>query len=215
MRHSRLGFAVLVCCVAVIGIAPPCLACSCPRSTEAEYHQRADVVFIGRAIERKDAYREKENPRGEPHVWWFQVESVQKGRVLLNQNVTTPSDQARCGFPFIASRRYQVFATRNGENLVTDGCAGNRELEDPYQLEILTSTAKPTPYLPTPMPTVTPTPTRSPSPTVSALPTPTAEVLDVAPTADEDSSALPAVFALAGAITLLVIAVGLIRRTSG
>lgn len=221
MRRLRLGFVGLVSGAALIGFAPPCLACSCIASTDAEHYARADVVFTGRALERHDpnAGSPMRNS-ADPIHWTFDLESTQKGRVEERPVVTTSRDEASCGFTFVVGKRYQVFGRQSGGELETNLCDGTRELDanqQPYAPPAATPTPQPptpapptpTPAPATPAPTSTVAPTATPTPTVSPSPTPF--VPEATPTSGEGSSAVPAVIALVGALAALGVALAFVR----
>jgi hypothetical protein len=226
MNRARSAVVVIVAAVALIAAAPPCLACSCIASSDAEHFARADVVFTGRAVERHDP--NAGNPvqnSADPVHWTFDVEARQKGTTDDPQLVTTPREEASCGFTFTTGKRYQVFArTLEDGSLETNLCDGTRELSagqggyaPPARTPAPTLVPPPPPSPTTGLstPEATPQPSTTPTPTITPVASPVAEEPDLARTSGDDTSAAPAVAVLLGAVGALAVAVGLVRRTSG
>ncbi len=221
MRRLRLVLVAVFSCAALVGFAPPCLACSCIVSSDAEHFARANVVFTGKAIERHDpntGYPMQNS--ADPIHWTFDLESTQKGKVDERPVVTTSRDEASCGFTFVVGKRYQVFARQSGGELETNLCDGTRELganQQPYAPPPATqapppptpppATPTPTPATPAPTPTIAPTSTPSPSASLS----PTLFEPEATPAGGGGTSAAPAVIALFGALAALGIALAFVR----
>ncbi|MGH2758098.1 MAG: hypothetical protein ACRDKJ_00880 [Actinomycetota bacterium] len=221
MRRLRVGFAAVVCCAALIGIAPPCFACSCVASTDAEHYERAQVVFTGRAAEGHDPNAGSPTRNSaDPIHWTFERESTQKGSVGSRPVVTTTRDEASCGFTFVVGKRYQVFARpSSGGELETNLCGETRDLgadQQPY----VPPAATPAPQPPTPAPAAaapaTPAPTATAEPTTSPSPSPTSSPASFVPEvtrtgSSDETSAVPAVLAFVGAVAALGLAVAFLR----
>lgn len=215
----RIPALALIVTVLLIGVPGVCLACSCLVATDEEHFARADVVFTGHAVERRDA--NAGNPfqsSADPVHWTFDTGSVQKGAVDGDAVVSTPRNEASCGFTFVEGRRYQVFANRAEDGSLETGlCSGTRELaagETPYVPA--QQTPPPVPPAPTPTRAASPTPTTatpsaSPPPLITPGPVATPQTTDAAPVADE-TDALPAVLALGGALAALAVAAALALR---
>lgn len=224
-RTKRLLIVVFFSALVVVGVAPPCFACSCIASTDQEYYQRADVVFTGRATERHDPSEGGPQGSADPIHWTFDVDGTQKGKVADPVVVETSRDEASCGFTFVEGRRYQVYATNTGEYLHTDLCAGTRELnanQGPYMPAPPTQAPSAPPAPPTPAPTAAATSAPSPTPTASATPQP---IATPSPTATDDviagdsaaadSGNEGAVIGLVAAIGALAASVFFWRRSGG
>ncbi len=106
-----------------------CWACSCAEgTTEAEYFQRADAVFVGVVLERKPPSHSTD-PNAEV-VWTLDVENVKKGEVLDPQKVTSLEQNSLCGYPFKIGERYKVFAKREADDSLSTGlCSGTGPLK--------------------------------------------------------------------------------------
>jgi hypothetical protein len=107
--------------VLLVGSTSPACACSCQPATEAEYLQRADLVFDGVAV---DLDRPLLPGSGTAVSVKFVVESVVKGVAEERVTVRTPAEEAGCGFQFDKGHRYRVYAASG----LTTLCAGNRDL---------------------------------------------------------------------------------------
>jgi hypothetical protein len=193
----------------VVG-APPCLACTCIAASDEEQFTRADVVFVGRVIERHDP-----NPDHHQIDWTIEVESVQKGQAYDRQHVLTTGGGTSCGSTFVTGERYQVFADRDGQgSLHTSTCSGTRTLSDgraPYQPA---TPAPPPPPPPPPPPTASPTVAPSPTPSPVATASPAASP-SAAPEEASNTSTLRASLAAGLAVVGLGIASVLaLRRRS-
>ena len=214
----RLVVVLLAAAGAIVGIAPPCFACSCVAASDADHFAQADVVFTGRATERHDPNTGPPMQNSaDPIHWTFDVESTQKGRANAGQIVSSSRDEASCGVTFVLGRRYQVFARQaeSGE-LETSLCDGTRELsagQAGYVPPAATFVPQPptpataTPAAPTPTVTLEPSPRPKPPPSPSATPF----VPMATPTATDDTSAIPAVISFVSAISALGVALALVR----
>lgn len=104
----------------LLGPTTPAWACSCVDRTDAERFEGATQVFIGTPVLVTD---------GDPVVWDFTVESVQKGEVTRIQTVAIDRHEVEgCSFNFVAELRYQVFAGERDGVLKTGTCSGSRDL---------------------------------------------------------------------------------------
>lgn len=130
---------LLACVLTPIGLIPflrpqAAWACSCMQSTPEEQMERADVVFIGRVIDRKMKAVETQPFGGRTWVQWtFEVESDQKGSVFEQVTVESASNSAACGINFQLGERFQVFANQNKTALRASLCSGTRALGDGQQ----------------------------------------------------------------------------------
>ena len=100
--------------------ATPAAACSCEAASTAVHTARAQVVFVGTAI---DSER-------------FAVESVHKGSARAEERVVTPGRRSSCDMTFVPGERYAVFGTRGHADwgqvpdraVATHLCAGTTRL---------------------------------------------------------------------------------------
>jgi hypothetical protein len=165
--------------VVVVGGSQTCLACTCVQSTDEEQFARADVVFVGRAVERHDPRPEGATfGSGDQIDWTFAVESVQKGRAYDRQHVISSESSTACGWEFEVGERYQVFADREEDGtLHTSICSGTRHMEQGEAAYVPTSPQPPPP--PNRSPTVQASPTSTPTTTVTPTAAPeTAEPIE-------------------------------------
>lgn len=225
LRAGRMAGVAVFAVVLLVGMAPPCLACSCIASTDEEHYQRADVVFTGKVTERHDpASGSPQRGSADPIHWTIDVDGTQKGKVADPVVVETSRDEASCGVTFVVGRRYQVFATNTGEYPHTDLCSGTRELnagQGPYAPKASNPPATPAPVAPapsatpqsTPSPTPTPTPTVSPTAEPTSTPTPSAtnQAIDDFTTANTGNEG--ALIGLIAAIAALASSVFFWRRS--
>lgn len=104
-------------------------ACTCVQSTPDEDFARADVVFVGRAIDHRDPNAGEEiRSSADPIYWTFAVQKVAKGRADRRTEVWTEMTGASCGYGFEKGEHYQVFAGERKRGLHSGLCHGNRHL---------------------------------------------------------------------------------------
>lgn len=118
---ARAAALTLLVLALMSGSGSPACACSCQPATEAEFLQRADLVFDGVAVDRD---RPLLPGTGTTVTVKFIVESVVKGAAEDRVTVRTPDDEGGCGFKFDPGYRYRVYAASG----LTTLCAGNRNL---------------------------------------------------------------------------------------
>lgn len=132
-RLRRLVTVTMAVLLVPIGLGrlPAAFACSClPDRTYDTDIATADVVFDGVATERIDP-NPSANPdlaQGDTITWRFDVDSVVKGAAGDPQDVGTARGGGLCGTGFDIGTRYRVFARREGAELATGSCSGNRIL---------------------------------------------------------------------------------------
>lgn len=97
-------------------------ACDCSNAPEAEQVARADLVFVGAAVDVRAA------TGGDPVQFLFAVEEVRKGPTVASAVVTTSASGAACGAGFTVDTRWLVFATRAGDAWTSSLCSGNQAL---------------------------------------------------------------------------------------
>lgn len=120
-------------------------ACTCVGGmTEAGLRAQADAVFRGLVVYRRDPPPVVTGNQvvlaQSGTVWTFLVESAEKGRLVPVQQVASPAGAGSCGSEFEIGGRYRVYASRRqGGQLVTGTCAGNRVLTDAFQTVSLTA----------------------------------------------------------------------------
>jgi hypothetical protein len=103
--------------------AVPAAACTCLARDRLALIEASEVVFVGRTLSvRSDQAAAPATLRGT-----FDVASVYKGSIGRRVAVRTAADPASCGTPFVAGRRYAVFAGREAGSLVTDVCRGTTQ----------------------------------------------------------------------------------------
>jgi hypothetical protein len=107
------------------GRLPAAFACSCfGDDTYEDQLARADVVFDGVPTDRSAT----QPPGVEPITWRFDVSNVVKGAAADPQDVGTPAHSGVCGMEFDLGRPYRILARREGAELTTHSCSGNRFL---------------------------------------------------------------------------------------
>ena len=126
--------AVLAALGAILVGAPPAIACSCVGFSDAEAFERADVVFTGDAVERREPPRHAIRTSADPTTYVFAVQAVHKGDATEMQEVVTALSGASCGLEAQVGRAYVVFAHREGDGLTAGLCDGTREADPPFAL---------------------------------------------------------------------------------
>lgn len=100
--------------------AAPASACSCVTSSLQRMRDRADLVFIGLATERREL-------EGQILVR-FAVREVFEGTTPQQATIAVPTDEAGCGIAMQVDVEYLVFATLDQSgNLDTDLCLGTTD----------------------------------------------------------------------------------------
>jgi hypothetical protein len=125
LTHASVIVVLAAAIFAIAGPAATAWACTCVDQTDQERLDGAAVVFIGTPELVSD---------GDPVVWEFAVESVQKGKVANKELVEIPRHEVEgCDFNFTEGNTYQVFAGEAGDRLTTSICSGTRELTPPRE----------------------------------------------------------------------------------
>ena len=107
MRRLVLLLGLLLAPLMWLG-AEPALACSCVRSTTADYVERADAVAAARLTER--------DYRGQEVVYTFMGSERFKGGSVPGFEVRTSESGASCGVTdLVVGRRYVVFMTQESD----------------------------------------------------------------------------------------------------
>ena len=104
------GFAVMVNQL-------PAHACSCVTASMAKHAQQAQAVFTAKVtgVERT----------GSTATYAVTVESVYKGKVSAQMDVTSSADGASCGLEnVVADRRYLFFGSLSGTTVQANLCGG-------------------------------------------------------------------------------------------
>ena len=91
-------------------------------ATAAEQAARADLVFVGAAVDVRAP------ARADSVQFLFAVEEVRKGPTLASAVVATAANGAACGAGFTVDTRWLVFATRSGDAWASTLCSGNQPL---------------------------------------------------------------------------------------
>lgn len=114
--------------------APDALACSCAVAAFPTQVERADVVFSGRAIERREEAAGIVVGSGDPVTWMFAVDRLHKGAAREEQEVVSARSEVSCGFVFEVGSAYLVFASEQPSDgagpMATGLCAGTRRLSE-------------------------------------------------------------------------------------
>jgi hypothetical protein len=133
----------------VVWGAEPAAACSCGVGTEPEHLADADAVFVGTATRIDGRQPRVESSSIDPVTWTFSVESVVKGDVGAEQQVTTAATSASCGLELSAGQAYVVFASVNSADgtgpLQAGLCGGTRPAVPGEQPAGLPTGSRPTP----------------------------------------------------------------------
>ncbi len=106
---------VLAASALTTAAAGPAWACSCG---EIDPLESAEVAFTGVAASVRDPWL------GDRVTVRFAVESVQKGAVDSEVEVTTHSQGPACGYRFTEGHRYRVYT----DGAETTSCDGNEDL---------------------------------------------------------------------------------------
>lgn len=103
--------------LSVIGGGWEANACSCASIGPAAALKRADVAFAGLVTAVRDG-----PTTADPRTVTVDVSGVYKGTVDQITYVETPRTGGDCGIDFVPSRRYTVFAQREGSKLISQIC---------------------------------------------------------------------------------------------
>ena len=105
-----MGLAV---CLAAPGQAAACsggpLLSGMP-GEPSTYEEAAEVIFTGTAVRTESRMPFYGGSTGDPLLFTFIVDSVEKGQVGDRFTVVTAHDGAACGYPFELGQRYRVLA---------------------------------------------------------------------------------------------------------
>lgn len=118
----RGPFAAIAAAGALAALAPgPALACSCVTRGVQEHFEAAAAVFVGRVLPSPSpaASPAAASPTASPPrlvTRALRVEEIYKGEASGVVRVRTPARTVDCGIPFVASRRYLVFAASRAPN---------------------------------------------------------------------------------------------------
>lgn len=133
---TMLSITALVTAIAIALPAQPAAACTCAGGTVEEQYARADAVFTGRLLDRRDPDNTGLSSSADFAALRFEVDAVYKGEVVIDQAVVTEQDTASCGVAFRGEGPFLVFAneTHWAGRVVPDGmlhatsCDGTRPL---------------------------------------------------------------------------------------
>ncbi|MGH3928812.1 MAG: hypothetical protein ACRDTF_02395 [Pseudonocardiaceae bacterium] len=134
-KRSLMAGVVLTLSVPLLMVtsAPDALACSCAAMAFPTQIERADIVFAGRVIERKEAAGVLVGS-GDAVTWTFAVDRLHKGAARDEHEVVSARSEATCGFEFEVGRAYLVFASEQSsdgaDSMVTGLCDGTRRLSE-------------------------------------------------------------------------------------
>ena len=134
MRQAGWGFVlVFVSTLGIVERSQPVDACECVVPHRAhDAIDESDAVFTG-VVERVEVVGSPStegDPYGKPLTYAGQeatirVRMVWKGIAEPVVTVTTPFDEAQCGYDFLAGKEYLVYATRQ-DRLTTTSCTRTR-----------------------------------------------------------------------------------------
>lgn len=105
--------------LATVGGGWEARACSCDALTPAAALKGADVAFTGLVTAVVDG-----PAATDPRTVTVDVDDVYKGTVYEVTTLETEADADACGIDFVPSRRYTVFANREGARLSSGLCSG-------------------------------------------------------------------------------------------
>ena len=136
--HALLLTTLLAYSLVVVA-ATQALACSCvPPQPDRKAVKEAAAVFTGSVVEVEDGVE----IGMDPVTWTFAVDTVYKGDVAAEQEITSHTQSAACGLVFKEQKRYVVFAYEDEEGLLsrgdltTNSCMNTRELDPADKLEL-------------------------------------------------------------------------------
>ena len=133
-----LGRALLVAVLAALavgwGLAHPAAACSCAGLSTAQQFARADVVFVGRLVER--TVEEPLTSSVDPARHVFTVDGAWKGEVPERAVVLSAESGASCGLELRGNGPFVVFAGDAGTHLDAGLCDGTTELTPAVEAEL-------------------------------------------------------------------------------
>ena len=121
--------ALILCVVWLFGNASQAYACKCvvPGSPSEEM-EKFDAVFAGKVLSIDHSFdpNAASFSPGDHTTVGFSVDTVWKGTVDKNIDLTTPPTGGSCGFAFVAGEEYIVYAyegSDQGENLSVSICS--------------------------------------------------------------------------------------------
>lgn len=133
MRIVRATLTLLLLAVVVVVVpASPASACSCAYPQEGAddlFYDRADVVFSGVLVERREPGFSLTRSSADPATFVFEVDTVFKGRASARQGLLSAMSGASCGLELPEGRPVLVFAERDADGLEAGLCGGSRVLE--------------------------------------------------------------------------------------
>ena len=113
----RLLVTLLLAGGAVLVNQLPAHACSCVTASMAKHAQQAQAVFTAKVTGVERA--------GGSATYAVTVQSVYKGKVSAQMNVTSSADSASCGLEnVVADRRYLFFGSLSGTTVQANLCGG-------------------------------------------------------------------------------------------
>ena len=128
MNWPRATCATVFLIVSLSGPAT-LLACSCAGVTSAESAAHATHVFIGVPVSRRESPAGGQLFDGPRLIYRFKVHWTLKGTADIPE-VSTNAESSSCGYPFELRAWYLVYATSDGEFLVTHQCNRTASLAD-------------------------------------------------------------------------------------
>ena len=103
--------------VSLLAFAGPANACSCAMLAPEEMLEFAPTAFVGTVTAAPGVM----GGGGGTALFTFEVETVLAGEVPKEVDVSTPDSSAACGFEAVIGTRMAVFASDDGNGVLTSG----------------------------------------------------------------------------------------------
>lgn len=132
LRREPLRAATLLLATALLALTAlwatpaPAYACSCAAKTDAEYAQRADVIFTGAVI--------SDQRYEQARAVTFAVQRVYKGQARSTETISTARWGGSCGPDLSETGPYLVYATQESSGLFANPCDGTNAGPAPASL---------------------------------------------------------------------------------
>jgi hypothetical protein len=130
----RVAIVLALLCAGAAFPAAVAQACTCAASTPAQNLRSADVVFLGRVIDRDPPAGSDASTSASEVTFTFAVSRVYKGHVSAQQSVVSQGLAGFCGQTFELNQSVLVFAddqTERGapQRYVTELCSGSEVVD--------------------------------------------------------------------------------------
>lgn len=131
----RLLIALVLACSGVVLAQMPAHACKCAASSVQQDAQRADVIFSGVVVDRKQGTLGERDR--EATVYEIEADTLYKGD-LLRPQVEVSSRINSCGLQNLtADRRYLFFVVEEGPDLTADTCSGTAKATGKLETKVV------------------------------------------------------------------------------